>query len=103
MKGFSGCRFWELMWGFFLFGPPFQLIPSRIFNYPRHIGLIPSGMFRAFTMVSQNVGSSEEREDATYAVESIMLAREPVAIQWKTHNFGSRNIILSMDPTLYDI
>ena len=58
---------------------------------------------RARSMVSQNFRSSKEREDATQAVEPIMLAREPVAIQWKAHNFGSRNIKLAMDPTLYDI
>ena len=58
---------------------------------------------RACAMVSRIFGPSEEREDATYAVEPILLARELVTIQWKAHNFGSWNIILVMDPTIYDI
>jgi len=31
--------------------------------------------------VNQNFGSSKKREDVMYAVEPILLAREPVAVQ----------------------
>jgi len=50
-------------------------------------------------VVSQNFGSSEEREDAMSAVEPILLAHKYVTVQWKTQNFDSRNIILAMEPT----
>jgi len=43
---------------------------------------------RACAMVSQIFGPSEEREDATQAVEPFMLAREPVVVQWEARNFG---------------
>ena len=39
-------------------------------------------------MVGRIFGPSEEREDATQVVEPFILAREPVVIQWKAHNFG---------------
>ena len=54
---------------------------------------------RVSTVVSQNFGSSEEREDAMSAVEPILLAHKYVTVQWKTQNFDSRNIILAMEPT----
>ena len=37
---------------------------------------------RACAMVSQIFGPSEEREDATQAIEPFLLAREPVVVQW---------------------
>jgi len=37
--------------------------------------------FRARSIVNQKFGSPEEREDVMWAVEPILLAREPVAIQ----------------------
>jgi len=42
---------------------------------------------RACAMVSQSFGPSEEREDATQAVEPFLLAREPVVVQWLACNF----------------
>ena len=56
--------------------------------------------FRARAVVSQNFDSLEKREDAMWAVEPISLTCEPVAVQCKAHNFGSRNITVAMDPTL---
>jgi len=50
-------------------------------------------------VVSQNFGSLDEKEDVMSTVEPILLAREPVTVQWKAQNFSSRNIISVMDPT----
>ena len=44
-------------------------------------------LLRPRTVVSQNFGSSEEREDVMSTVEPILLAHKPVVIQWKAHNF----------------
>ena len=55
-------------------------------------------LLRARTVVSQNFGSSEEREDAMSAFEPIYLTHKPYSLQCTTHNFGSENKILAMDP-----
>jgi len=50
--------------------------------------MLSSSFIRTCAMVSRIFDPSEEREDATQAVEPFMLAREPVVVQWKARNFG---------------